>query len=143
MRRNVGTKIGYDCVDNETRRRIMERRVELNISQLELAKRLGYSSRSSVSRVERGTLPLSKQAVSKWAVALQTTPEYLLHQADSVDGAVVEKTEYDSDVENLVKLYSKMNKKERALLLDFANALLKNKLYMKYAKTKKSRSNMD
>lgn len=143
MRQNVGTRVGYDCVDNETRRRIMERRLELNLSQLELAKRLGYTSRSSVSRVERGTLPLSKQSIAKWAVVLQTTPEYLLHLTDSVDGTVVVKTSYDSDLENLVKLYSKMNEKERKLLFDFADTLLKNKMYKSYAKTKKSRGKVD
>ena len=143
MRQNVGTKVGYDCIDNETRRRIAERRLALNYTQLELAKRLGYTSRSSVSRVERGTLPLSKQSIAKWAVVLQTTPEYLLHLTDSVDGTVVGKTTYDDDIEKLIKLYSKMNKKERALLLDFAETILKNKMYKNYAKTKKSGSEMD
>lgn len=143
MRRNVGTKVGYDCVDNETRRRIMERRIALNISQMELAKRLGYTSRSSVSRVECGTLPLSKTSLAKWAVALQTTPEYLLHLTDSVDGTIAEKTTYDSDLERLIKLYSKMNGKERKLLFDFGDTLLKNKMYKSYAKTKKSRGEVD
>lgn len=143
MRQNVGTKVGYDCIDNETRRRIAERRLALNYTQLELAKRLGYTSRSSVSRVERGTLPLSKQSIAKWSVVLQTTPEYLLHLTDSVDGTVVGKSTYDDDIEKLIKIYSKMNKKERALLLDFAETILKNKMYKNYAKTKKSGSEVD
>lgn len=143
MRTNIGTRTGYDCIDNETRRRIAERRLALNCSQLELAKRLGYTSRSSVSRVERGTLPLSKQSIAKWAVALQTTPEYLLHLTDIIDGNVAEKTTYDADIEKLIKLYSKMNKKERALLLNFSETLLKNKMYKNYAKAKKSRSEVD
>jgi transcriptional regulator with XRE-family HTH domain len=121
----------------------MERRLELNISQLELAKRLGYTSRSFVSRVECGTMPISKQALAKWAVALQTTAEYLLHMTDSIDGNVEEKTSYDKDLEGLIKLYSKMNEKERKLLFDFADTLLKNKMYKSYAKTKKSRGKVD
>ena len=143
MRTNIGTRTGYDCIDNETRRRIEERRLALNYTQLELAKRLGYTSRSSVSRVERGTLPLSKKSIAKWSVVLQTTPEYLLHLTDSVDGTVVEKTTYDDDIEKIIKLYSKMNKKERALLLEFAETMLKNKMYKNYAKTKKSGSEVD
>lgn len=143
MRTNIGTRTGYDCIDNETRRRIEERRLALNYTQLELAKRLGYTSRSSVSRVERGTLPLSKKSIAKWSVVLQTTPEYLLHLTDSVDGTVVEKTTYDDDIEKLIKLYSRMNKKERALLLEFAETMLKNKMYKNYAKTKKSGSEVD
>jgi transcriptional regulator with XRE-family HTH domain len=121
----------------------MARRIELNYSQLELAKRLGYTSRSSVSRVERGTLPLSKQSIAKWSVVLQTTPEYLLHLTDSVDGTVVEKTTYDADIEKLIKLYSKLNKKERMLFLDIGETILKNKMYKNYAKTKKSGSKVD
>lgn len=143
MRTNIGTRTGYDCVDNETRRRISERRLALNITQLELAKKLGYTSREYVSRIERGSLPLSKKSLDKWAVALETTTEYLLHITDSVNGTTEVKTAYEEEMQKLYKLYSKMNKKERSVLLDFAETILKNKMYMSYAKTKKSRSDMD
>lgn len=143
MRTNIGTRTGYDCVDNETRRRIAERRLALNITQLQLAKKIGYTSREYVSRIERGSLPLSKKSLDKWAVALETTTEYLLHTTDNINGTTELKTEYEDEINKLTKLFSKMNKKERYVLLDFAETILKNKMYMSYAKTKKSRGKVD
>lgn len=143
MRTNIGTRTGYDCVDNETRRRIAERRLALNITQLQLAKKLGYTSREYVSRIERGSLPLSKKSLDKWAVALETTTEYLLHMTDNINGTTELKTEYEDEINTLTKLFSKMNKKERYVLLDFAETILKNKMYISYAKTKKSRGEVD
>jgi len=58
--------------------RIRERRIALNMSQDELAQKLGYKSRSSINKIESGAhdLPLSK--VEEIAACLDTTPGYLM-----------------------------------------------------------------
>lgn len=64
---------------NETMgERIKNRRKELGFSQEELAEKLGYKSKTSVSKIEQDItdLPLSK--VSKFAEVLKTTPGYIL-----------------------------------------------------------------
>ena len=57
--------------------RIRQRRIELGLTQEELAKRLGYASRSSVNKMEVARdLPLKK--VEAMANALMVTPSYLM-----------------------------------------------------------------
>ena len=58
--------------------KIKTRRKELNITQEELAKMTGYTTRSTINKIEQGVndIPLSK--VSVFAKALNTTPSYLM-----------------------------------------------------------------
>lgn len=58
--------------------RIKNRRKELGLSQEELAEKLGYKSKTSISKIEQDItdLPLSK--VAKFAEILKTTPGYIL-----------------------------------------------------------------
>ena len=61
--------------------RIKQRRLELNLSQDELAKRVGYKSRSSINKIELARdLPLKK--VELMARALDTSPGYLMGWTD-------------------------------------------------------------
>ena len=61
--------------------RIKQRRLELNLSQDELAKRVGYKSRSSINKIElTRDLPLKK--VELMARALDTSPGYLMGWTD-------------------------------------------------------------
>lgn len=58
--------------------RIKNRRLELGLSQEELAKRMGNSSRASVSTVETGKEDLTTTRISKFAQALDVTPAYIM-----------------------------------------------------------------
>lgn len=62
--------------------RIKARRIELHLTQKELATRLGYSNYSIISLIEGGKRDISEKAINKWASALETTPEYLLLKTD-------------------------------------------------------------
>lgn len=53
-------------------------REQLNISQEELAKRTGYTSRSSIAKIEAGEVDLSQSKIDLFAKALNTTPAILL-----------------------------------------------------------------
>lgn len=59
-------------------KKIKNRRKELGLSQEELAEKLGYKSKTSISKIEQDItdLPLSK--VAKFAEILKTTPGYIL-----------------------------------------------------------------
>ena len=59
-------------------KRIKNRREELNMSQEELAKKLGYKSRSSINKIEKGENDIPQSKIAAFAVALETTPEYLM-----------------------------------------------------------------
>lgn len=63
--------------------RIKECREKLGLSQEELAIRMGYSTRSSISRIEKGQNEISQSKVKEFAKILNTTPEYLMGISDN------------------------------------------------------------
>lgn len=63
---------------SEIYKRIRARREELGMSQEELAKKMGYKSRSSINKIESGTNDIPQSKVEAFAKALQTTTFYLM-----------------------------------------------------------------
>ena len=69
--------------------RIKQKRIELQLSQDELAKKVGYKSRSSIQKIESARkLPLSK--VEIMASALDCSPGYLMGWEDKKDNKTIE-----------------------------------------------------
>lgn len=66
-----------------TGERIKERRVELGMTQLELAKKLGYKSKSTINKIELGVQNLKQSKIKAIADALLTTPNYIMGWADA------------------------------------------------------------
>ena len=66
--------------------RIRSRRIELQMSQQDLADMLGYKSRSSINKIELDERNLTQQNIKAIADALMTTPEYIMGWADAVQG---------------------------------------------------------
>lgn len=58
--------------------RIRVRREELGLSQEELAHKLGYKSKASISKIELGERQLRQKNILAIADALQTTPSYIM-----------------------------------------------------------------
>lgn len=65
--------------------RIRTKREELGISQEELAKKIGYKSRSSINKIEKDGRGLPQSKILLIAKALDTTPGYLLGWDDNED----------------------------------------------------------
>ena len=63
---------------NKFGERVRARRIELGLSQGELAKRLGYTSRSTINKIENGTNDVGQTKVVDFAKALNTTIGYLM-----------------------------------------------------------------
>lgn len=57
---------------------LKNRRLELGMSQDELAQKLGYKTRSSINKIEKGINDVPRKKVDEFADALQTTPAALL-----------------------------------------------------------------
>ena len=108
--------------DEETLKRISLRREELHISQRQLAEMLGYSTRTYISRVELGSLPLAKERLPKWADALKTSVAYLLHEQEDAASVTVSS---DPLLDMLISNYDQMNADEKKMLFDFSNLILK------------------
>lgn len=126
--------------------RIKSRREELRMSQEELAKKVGYKSRSSVNKIETDGRGLPQNKIVMFAKALQTTPAYLMGwtaedaadaMSDLADTALktaitLGETQLirENSYENLViKEMAKMNQKGKVKLLDTAREMVCNPLY--------------
>ena len=57
---------------------IRQLREQLGLSQDELAKRLGYKSRSTIAKIESGSNDIPQSKIAAFAAALETTPARLL-----------------------------------------------------------------
>lgn len=62
--------------------RIKERREKLGLTQDELAKELGYISRSSIAKIESGKVDIPQSKILSFAKALKTTPSYIMGWAE-------------------------------------------------------------
>ena len=95
--------------------RIKARRLQINMSQDELAKRVGYKSRSSINKIELDGRGLPYPKIVKIAEALRVTPSYLMGWED-------EKTETpagdDRDSE-IVRMFSELTPDEQKSVLDY------------------------
>ena len=58
--------------------RIKSRRTELGMTIEELARKMGYKDRSSISKIENGKADIPQSKIAAFADALETTPAYLM-----------------------------------------------------------------
>lgn len=58
--------------------RIRNRRIELELTQEELAHKLGYKSKASINKIELGIQDLPQKKIAEVAKALETTPSDLM-----------------------------------------------------------------
>lgn len=62
--------------------RIKARREQLQMTQEELAKKIGYKSKTTITKIENGTNDIVQSKVCDFAKALNTTPAYLMGWED-------------------------------------------------------------
>lgn len=106
--------------------RIKQRRLELELSQDELAKKVGYKSRSSIQKIECArNLPLPK--VEKMAAALGCTPAYLMGWEDeekSIHDRLIDAYVLQEEQRKLVEKYSSLSPEKKALFEAYLKLLL-------------------
>ena len=68
--------------DTDLSSRIRQRREQLGLSQEELAARMGYRSKSSITKLEKGINALPRAKLEELAAALDTTPAWLMGLVD-------------------------------------------------------------
>ena len=106
--------------------RIKNKRIELNLSQDELAKKVGYKSRSSINKIETARdLPLKK--VSLMARALECTEAYLMGWEDESIDPYYNSEEYlysiTDDEKYLIETYRDMSNETKDAILKYAEFL--------------------
>ena len=101
----------------ETGERIQQRRKELGMTQDDLAVALGYKSRSSINKIEKGEREIPVKLLNDLAAALFTTTEYILGSND-----VPSKEE--SDFRKILSLFNRMNEIQIEKWISYAEGLL-------------------
>lgn len=94
---------------------IKNRRKELGLSQKELATKLGYTSDSTVAKVEVGAVDLSMTKIVAYAKALETDVTTLMGWADDP------KEQHEN---KLLELFDTLEETQQEKLVDFAQYLL-------------------
>ena len=97
--------------------RIKFLREKLNMSQQELALKVGYQDKSAVSKVERGERDITQTMVAKYAKALHTTPSYLMGWEEEKPPV----NDLSEDERRLIEKYRKISPEAGEMLLTMVN----------------------
>lgn len=84
--------------------RIRKKRIELGMSQEELAKKLNYKSRSSINKIEKDGRELRQNKIVSIAEALQTSPQYIMGWIDDEDDSDKIIHYYDNTLDKVEQL---------------------------------------
>lgn len=110
--------------------RIKHRRIELGMSQDELARRLGYRSRSSINKIEKDASGLPQTKIAAIASVLQTTPSYIMgweevQKKNNVTADIVIRLRSDDDFLSIVQGLNQLDKVQLASVKQVVDAFLK------------------
>ena len=112
--------------------RIRNKRIEMHLTQEDLAVKVGYTSKSTINKIELGIndIPLSK--VREFARALSTTESYLMGWDDEASSSPADPAPVvDPDEERLLASYRELNSTGRELLVNYAADLNASGRYKK------------
>ena len=116
--------------------RIKQRREELHLSQEELAKKLGYKSRSTINKIEMGKNDITQHKIAAFAKALQTTPAYLMgwddideetEKKNDILSDIILRATVDSELYELIQLVSDIPLEQRGAVKSILSALRSTK----------------
>ncbi len=110
--------------------RIKYRREQLGLSQDELARRLGYKSRSSVNKIEKDASGLPQTKIAAIANVLQTTPAYIMgweemQQKNSILADLTVRMRSDKEFLSLIEGINQLTPEQLASIKQFVDVLLK------------------
>ena len=111
-------------------KRIKARRLELQMSQRDLAEKMGYSNHSTITRIEAGKVDLPQSRIMQFAEALGTTPVHLMGlDAEPEDlGGLAAEVLTNPDLLQLVQDYLSLSEADQyAMRLTCSSLAAKNK----------------
>ena len=125
--------------------RIRKRREQLDLSQDELAKRLGFKSRSSINKIELDERNLTQSRIKAISDALETTPSYIMGWDELDEQVDLEKlrqdiqkegepekiiiNRYGKDVWDALCMYIQLDGEDRAEVRGMMKGLYRNDKY--------------
>ena len=116
--------------------RIKKRRIELGLTQEELAKRMGYKGKTSVCVAETKGDNVTTTKVEKFAKALDVSAKYLMGWEDTddnttvirdlyahIDPEIIEKAEHDPQLMEFIQLFLNTSEENRPAVLQILKGL--------------------
>ena len=110
---------------------IKRRRIELQMTQEDLAKKMGYKSKSTINKIELGKNDIPQSKIVSFAKALDTTPSYIMGWDEEIKEDPVGTAELhvemimDKDFVELFEDYKKLDDTQRKIVADLVRNLAK------------------
>lgn len=104
--------------------RVKARRQELGLTQRDLAKRMGYTDHTTITRVEAGKVDLPMSRISQFADALRVSPSYLMGWEDEDKKNPVTEDGMSDDQRKLMRFVETVPAEKAALLLKVMKSIL-------------------
>lgn len=105
---------------------ILRLRKELGMTQEDLAKRMGYTSKSSINKIEMGKSDIPQSKIAKFAEVLGTTPAEIMGWNDNKKTAPEELTLSEGE-KMLLDLFRQIPESQQQLVLQMISVALKPK----------------
>lgn len=96
--------------------RIKARRIEMDMTQQELAEKIGYKGKTAISKIEANERDLRQSKIKPMADALNTTVEYIM-------GWEEQAPKLDEFQERLLEVYDRLPEDKKIALYEFVKSL--------------------
>lgn len=97
---------------------ILNRRKMLGLTQEELAKKMGYKSKSTINKIELGINDIPQSKIAKFAEVLGTTPAFLMGWEEPIEEKLSPSKETLTEGEKVwLDLYRKTPESSREMLM--------------------------
>ncbi len=98
--------------------RVKARRVQLGMTQLELAQKLGYGSKATIARIEADSRNLKQSKIKAIADALDTTPSYIMGWDDELaDSSLLSSENLSQEDMQMLEIIKKMTPEQKQAFL--------------------------
>ena len=104
---------------------ILLMRKQLGLTQEELAKRMGYKSKSTINKIELGINDIPQSKIAQFAEVLCTTPAHLMGW-DEEEKTSPEEPKLTEGEKMLLELFRRVPEEQQTLVLQMIRAALGN-----------------
>lgn len=105
---------------------ILIRRKALGLTQEELAKKMGYTSKSTINKIEMGKNDIPQSKIVKFAEVLETTPAFLMGWEEEEKNNSTDDALTDGE-RQLLELFNRVPEESQKMIFEMIKAALKTK----------------
>ena len=106
--------------------KIRQRRIELGLSQRDLAFKMGYTNNSTIAKIEQGKVDVSQSRVLQFSKVLGVSIAYLMDwDSDSKESSFAEMTLTEGELQ-LLDLFNRVPRDQQQLVLQMIRAALRS-----------------